>query len=104
MIPSWSLSPDPWSLVLYQNLDFFSPLLLEGTNAIFFVDVFSASLEIDAQDIKVVLPRYYVLQKDIRLGSAFLAGALVFLGKHELQKAVVFGSGWEKLWCSGRRS
>ena len=70
----------------------------------FFFDVFSASLEIDAQDIKVVLPRYYVLQKDIRLGSAFLAGALVFLGKHELQKAVVFGSGWEKLWCSGRRS
>ena len=31
-------------------------------------------------------------KKDIRLGSAFLAGALVFLVKHELQK----------LWCSGR--
>ena len=76
MIPSWSLSPDPWSLLLCQNFDFFSPLLLGGTNAIF-SDVFSASLEIDAQDIKVVVPRYYVLQKDIRLGSAFLAGALV---------------------------
>ena len=66
----------------------------------FFFDVFSASLEIDAQDIKVVLPRYYVLRKDIRLGSAFLAGALVVSGKTlncsavrvGLKKAVVFVS------------
>ena len=64
--------------------------------------VFSASLEIDARDIKVVLPRYYVLQKrhPTRIGvpsrgSCFprKTGTSKSYGvRVGLEKAVVFGS------------
>ena len=95
MIPGWSLGSDPWSLVLCQNSDFSSPPFSWGKlPRIFFVDVFSASLEIDAQDIKVVLLRYHVLQKNhpTRIGVPS-RGSCFLWGKHELKKAVVFGAG-----------
>ena len=58
------LVPDPWSLTpgTLPKFSFLSPPLCLGeTNAICFFDVFSASVEIDARDIKVVLLRYHVL-------------------------------------------
>ena len=71
----------------------------------FFFDVFSASLEIDAQDIKVALPRYYVLQKrhPTRIGVPS-RGSCFSKKNMNFEKLWCWGRAEKKLCLSGRRS